>query len=199
MLKSYSFPFGSSDQYLNVYPSFDTSGAFKLPFSFTFSVLTIFSLSTYVTVYSFISSVCPYKTKSFFTSLLKLYLFVYFLSVYHPLKFLLSTFGSLIFSPSSTVSSLYVFPSKIYTIFSYISPFAVTLFIYVFASLVLSISRVKPSSLFSPAFNVIPSKLLLYKTPFFSSHDVFFYLLNLNPSGISSFTTVTIPDFFPVF
>ena len=115
------------------------------------------------------------------------------------MKSLLSTFGSFIFSPSSTVSSLYVFPSKIYTTFSYISPFAATLFIYVFASLVLSISSVKPSSLFSPAFNVIPSRLLLYKTPFFSSHDVFFSLLNVKPSGTSSFTTVTMPDFFPVF
>ena len=83
----------------------------------------IFPSSIYCTVYFFVlSSIFPYSIISFVTLFSKLYLFVYFLSVYHPLKFLLSTFGSLIFSPSSTVSSLYVFPSKIYTTFSYISP-----------------------------------------------------------------------------
>ena len=45
----------------------------------------------------------------------------------------------------------------------------------------------------------IPSKLLFIIFPFFSSHSLFFSLLNFNPSVTSSSIFVISPDFSPVF
>ena len=128
VIGSYTSYFSSPSYHpLNVYPSFVTSGTFIMLPSSNSSSCIIFPSFIYCTVYFFVlSSIFPYSIISFVTLFSKLYLFLYFLSVYHPLKFSWFIFGSSIFSPSSTFSFLYSFPPRIYTTFWYTSPFAVT-------------------------------------------------------------------------